>query len=260
VEERVNAMIRANVPVETRVLPLEEAIKTGATAVFDEKYGDSVRVLQMGGFSRELCGGTHVARTGDIGFFKIVHESSVAAGVRRIEALTGRGAIAYVGRLEAELGNTSSLLKCGLFETTEKTERLLRTQRDLEKDIDALKGKMAAKDSGDLLEQLRQVNGVNMLSTLVAASDAKALRDFGDKLRDRVGSGVILLGCRTEGKAMLLCIVTKDLTGRYHAGKIIGQIAPLVGGKGGGRPDLAQAGGPNPEFLQQAMDKLAGLL
>jgi len=260
VEERVNAMIRANVPVETRVLPLAEAIKTGATAVFDEKYGDSVRVLQMGAFSRELCGGTHVSRTGDIGFFKIIHESSVAAGVRRIEALTGRGAAAFAGRLEAELRRSSALLKCGLFETAEKTEKILKNLREVEKEIDSLQAKMAAKDSGDLMEQVRQINGINVLSAVVEASDAKALRDFGDKLRDRLRSGVILLGCRVEDKAMLLCLVTKDLAERYHAGKIIGQIAPVVGGKGGGRPDMAQAGGPNPEFLEQALEKLAGLL
>ncbi len=260
VEERVNAMIRANVPVETRVLPIDEAIKTGATAVFDEKYGDTVRVLSMGAFSRELCGGTHVARTGDIGFFKIVHESSVAAGVRRIEALTGRGALAYVRRLDDELHAASSLLKCGILETSEKTEKLLRNQRDLEKEIEALKAKLAAKDSGDIMEKLKQIHGINVIAAVVNVPDARTLRDFGDKLRDRMQSGVILLGSRVEDKAMLLCLVTKDLAERYHAGQIIGQIAPVVGGKGGGRPDMAQAGGPSPEFLEQAMEKLDGLL
>jgi alanyl-tRNA synthetase len=260
VEGRVNAMIRANVPVETHVLPLQEAVKTGATAVFDEKYGDTVRVLRMGEFSRELCGGTHVFRTGDIGFFKIVHESSVAAGVRRIEALTGRGALSYSAQLEDELRRSSALLKCGLLEAAEKTEKLLRNQRELEKEIDALKGKMAARDSGDLMEKLHLVNGINVISAVVGASDARALRDFGDKLRDRIQSGVILLGCRVEDKAMLLCLVTKDLTERCHAGRIIGQIAPIVGGKGGGRPDMAQAGGPSPEFLEKAMERLDSLL
>jgi len=260
VEERVNAMIRANVPVETRVLPLADAIKTGATAFFDEKYGDRVRVLQMSTFSRELCGGTHVSRTGEIGFFKIIHESSVAAGVRRIEALTGRGAAAYAGHLEDELHKLSSLLKCNLFETADKTEKLLHNQRDLEREIDSLKAKMAAQDSGDLIEKVQQINGISMLATVVNAADAKTLRDLGDKLRDRLGSGVILLGSRVEDKAMLLCLVTKDLSERYHAGRIIGQIAPTVGGKGGGRPDMAQAGGPHPEFLEQALEKLASLL
>ncbi len=260
VEGRVNAMIRANVPLETRVLPLADAIKTGATAVFDEKYTDMVRVVAMGAFSRELCGGTHVQRTGNIGFFKIIHESSVAAGVRRIEATTGRGAVDYVGRIEDELRSSSILLKCGLFETSEKIERLLKDQRDLEREIDSLKAKIAAKDSGDLSEQVRQINGINVLSAVVEAAGAKDLRDFGDKLRDRIRSGVILLGSRAEDKAMLLCIVTKDLVDRYHAGKIIAKIAPVVGGRGGGRPDMAQAGGPKPEFLKQAIEKLPELL
>ena len=260
VEERVNEMIRANVPVKTSVLPLQEAIKTGATAVFDEKYGDTVRVVEMGGFSRELCGGTHVSRTGDIGFFKIVHESSVAAGVRRIEALTGRGAAAYAGKIEEELRRSSFLLKCGLFETAEKTEKLLRDERDREKEIELLKAKMAARDSENLMEQVRQINGINVVSAIVDASGAKELRDFGDKIRDRMRSGVILLGTKAEDKAMLLCIVTKDLSERYHAGKIIGEIAPIVGGKGGGRPDMAQAGGPKAEFLEQAIAKLPELL
>jgi alanyl-tRNA synthetase len=260
VEERVNTMIRANTPVETRVLPLEEAIQTGATAVFDEKYGDTVRVVAMGAFSRELCGGTHVSRTGDIGFFKIIHESSVAAGVRRIEAVTGRGAAAYVARVEDELRRSSALLKCGLFETADKIEKLLAEKRDLEKEIESLKSKLAAKDSGDLIEQVRQINGINTLSAIVEAAGAKELRDFGDKLRDRIRSGVILLGSPAEGKAMLLCMVTKDLLERYHAGKIIAEIAPVVGGRGGGRPDMAQAGGPKPEFLEQAIAKLPELL
>ncbi|MEK7375047.1 MAG: alanine--tRNA ligase-related protein, partial [Thermodesulfobacteriota bacterium] len=205
-----NQMIRANVLVMTRLLPLAEAIKTGATAVFDEKYGETVRVVGMGEFSRELCGGTHVQRTGAIGFLKIVHESSVAAGVRRIEALTGRGAVAHVRRLEDELRNAASLLKAGLLETAERTGKVLRYQRELEREIEALKGKLAARDSSDLMSRVRQINGIDVLATVVEASDVKTLRDFGDKLRDRLRSGIILLGSRAEGKAMLLCLVTKD--------------------------------------------------
>jgi len=260
VETLANRMIRANVPVETRVLPLAEAVKTGATAVFDEKYGESVRVVQMGEFSKELCGGTHVRRTGDIGLLKIVHESAVAAGVRRIEALTGGGAVVHVQRLEGELRGTAGLLKIGPLETADRTEKLLRRERELEREIEALKGKLAAKDSGDLMTRVRQVKGVDVLATLVEASDVKTLRDFGDKLRDRIRSGIILLGGRAEGKAMLLCLVTKDLTGRYHAGKIIQAIAPVVGGSGGGRPEMAQAGGPQPEHLEEALAKLPELL
>ncbi|MCE5283238.1 MAG: alanine--tRNA ligase [Deltaproteobacteria bacterium] len=260
VETLANRMIRANVPVQTKVLPLAEAVKTGATAVFDEKYGETVRVVGMGVFSKELCGGTHVSRTGDIGLLKIVHESAVAAGVRRIEALTGRGALAHVQRLEGELRRTAGLLKIGPLETAERTEKLLKRERDLEREIEALKGKLAAKDSGDLMGRLQKVKGIDVLAAPVEASDVKTLRDFGDKLRDRVRSGIILLGSRVEGKAMLLCLVTKDLTDRYHAGNIIKAIAPIVGGSGGGRPEMAQAGGPQPERLEEALAKLSGIL
>ncbi|MBU2234351.1 MAG: alanine--tRNA ligase, partial [Proteobacteria bacterium] len=260
IEIEANRMIRANAPVSTDVLPLVEAVKTGATAVFDEKYGAVVRVVGMGGFSKELCGGTHVARTGDIGFLKIVHESAVAAGVRRIEAVTGNAAVAHVRRLEDELRKTAGLLKIGLLETSDRTEKLLRRERELEKEIEALKGKLAVRDSSDLMSRVRQINGINVLATVVEASDVKTLRDFGDKLRDRLRSGIILLGSRFDGKAMLLCLVTKDLTDRYHAGKIIQSIAPLVGGSGGGRPDMAQAGGQRPEHLEEALERLKDLL
>ncbi|MDO9229690.1 MAG: alanine--tRNA ligase [Syntrophales bacterium] len=260
VEELANRMIRANAPVETAVMPLAEAVKTGATALFDEKYGETVRVVGMAGFSSELCGGTHVKRTGEIGFLKIVHESSIAAGVRRIEALTGHAAVAHVQRAEDELRKTAGLLRIGLLETADRTEKLLRRERELEKEIEALKGKLAAKDSGDLMSRVRQIHGIDVLATVVEASDVKTLRDLGDKLRDRLRSGIILLGSRADGKAMLLCLVTKDLNDRYHAGKIIQAIAPLVGGSGGGRPDMAQAGGPKPELLEQALEKLPDLL
>ncbi len=260
VESEANRMIRANCPVMTNVLPIAEAMKTGATAVFDERYGETVRVVGMGEHSRELCGGTHVTRTGDIGFLKIVHESAVAAGVRRIEAVTGRGAVAQVRRMEEELRKTASFLKTGLMETAERTEKLLKRERDLEREIEALQGKLAARDSGDLMDRVRTVKGIEVLATLVEAADVKSLRDLGDKLRDRLRSGVILLGSRADGKAMLLCLVTKDLTERFHAGKIIQTIAPIVGGKGGGRPDMAQAGGPQPENLEQAIEKLPDLL
>ena len=260
IENEANRMIRANCPVETQVLPLAEAMKTGATAVFDEKYGATVRVVRMGDMSQELCGGTHVRRTGDIGLLKIVHESSVAAGVRRIEAVTGSGAVVYIRRLEEELRAAAGFLKSGLLETADRTEKLLRRERELEKEIEGLKGKLAARDSGDLLDRVRQINGVAVLATVVEASDVKTLRDFGDKLRDRLRSGIILLGSRADGKAMLLCLVTKDLTEKYHAGKIIKAIAPLVGGSGGGRPDMAQAGGQKPENLEQALERLPDLL
>jgi len=260
IENIANDYIRRNAEVNTRVLPKEEAMKTGAAAVFDEKYSDNVRVVKMGDFSMELCGGTHVNRTGDIGALKVIGESAVAAGVRRIEAVTGGEAIKYFKAVEAELKKSAGLLRTHPLEVTERVDRLLKHQRELEREIEALKGKLAARDSADLIGRAREIKGVKVLATTVEAPDVKTLRDFGDKLRDKLASGVILLGARVEGKAMLLCMVTKDLTGRYHAGNIIKAVAPLVGGSGGGRPDMAQAGGPQPENLERALAKLEELI
>ncbi|HNY73357.1 MAG TPA: alanine--tRNA ligase, partial [Syntrophales bacterium] len=259
IENIANEYIRRNAEVNTRVLPKEEAMKTGAAAVFDEKYSDNVRVVKMGDFSMELCGGTHVNRTGDIGALKVVGESAVAAGVRRIEAVTGGEAIKYFKAVEAELKKSAGLLRANPLEVTERIDRILKHQRDLEREIETLKGKLAARDSADLIGRAREIKGVKVLATVVEAPDVKTLRDFGDKLRDRLQSGVVLLGSKVEGKAMLLCMVTKDLTGRYHAGNIIKAVAPVVGGSGGGRPDMAQAGGPQPENLEQALAKLEDL-
>jgi len=260
VEQLCNRFIRRNLPVNTTVMALDDAVKTGATAVFDEKYTQEVRVVKMGDVSMELCGGTHVSRTGDVGLLKIIHESAIAAGVRRIEALTGREAVRHIQKMEEELKKSASLLKANPLELAERMDRTLRYQKELEREIDALKGKLAARDSSDLLDRIREIKGVATLATVVDAPDAKTLRDFGDKLRDRVPSGIILLGSKAAGKAMLLCIVTKDLAGRYHAGNLIKEIAPLVGGSGGGRPDMAQAGGTKPENLEAALGKLEALL
>jgi len=260
VERIANAYIRNNIPVDTRVLPREEAMQTGATAVFDEKYGDSVRVVRMGDYSMELCGGTHVLRTGDIGFLKVVAESSVAAGVRRIEAVTGGEAVKYAEAVEKELKTSARLLKAVPLELNLRVDKLLKSQKELEREIDTLKGKLAAKDSSDLLDGVKEIKGVKLLATLVDAPDVRTLRDFGDKVRDKLSSGIILLGSRVGDKATLLCMVTKDLTDRYNAGKIVGEIAPIVGGKGGGRPDMAQAGGPQPEKLEEALAKVKEIL
>ena len=260
IEILANSHIRANLPISSRVLPKDEAMKTGATAVFDEKYGDNVRIVRMGDFSMELCGGTHVRRTGDIGFLKIVHESAIAAGVRRIEAVTGREALKYVRKTEKDLIKTAFLLRAKTGEVPERVEKLLKRQKDLEMEIDSLKGKLAARNSSDLLSQVREIKGIRVITKMVEASDAKTLRDFGDKLRDKIQSGIILLGSCAGSKAMLLCMVTKDLTGTYNAGKIVKEIAPLVGGTGGGRPDMAQAGGSRPENLGQALNKLQEIL
>ncbi|OPY13049.1 MAG: Alanine--tRNA ligase [Syntrophus sp. PtaB.Bin001] len=260
IENLANSVIRRNLPVVTRVLPIAEAMKTGATAVFDEKYGEQVRVVQMGDFSMELCGGTHIQRTGDIGFLKIVHESAIAAGVRRIEAVTGREAVNHARQVENELRKAANLLKATPSELSDRVEKLVKNQKELEKEIETLKSKLAAKDSADLLSQAREIKGIRVLTAIVDAPDAKTLRDFGDKLRDRLQSGIILVGSKADGKAMLLCLVTKDLTDRYSAGNIIREIAPVVGGKGGGRPDMAQAGGPKPENLEQALKRLEEMI
>jgi len=260
IETLANSCVRANLPVSSRMLPMDEAMKTGATAVFDEKYGDNVRVVGMGDFSMELCGGTHVGRTGDIGFLKIIHESAIAAGIRRIEAVTGREALKYVRKTEKDLMKAASLLKTKTGELPERVEKLLKRQKDLEMEINSLKGKMAARDSSDLLSQIREIKGIRVVTKVVEAPDAKTLRDFGDRLRDKIQSGIILIGSRAGNKAMLMCMVTKDLAGTYNAGKIVKEIAPLVGGTGGGGPDMAQAGGSRPENLDQALNKLQEIL
>ncbi|MBN2284101.1 MAG: alanine--tRNA ligase [Deltaproteobacteria bacterium] len=260
VENIANEYIRRNFSVETTLLPREEAMKTGATAVFDEKYGESVRVVKMGDVSMELCGGTHVGRTGDVGFLKIISESSVAAGIRRIEAVTGGEAVRYAEKVEKELKRTAFMIRANPLELSGRIEKLLQNQREMEKEMESLKGKLASRDSADLLSQAKEVAGVKILSTMVEVPNVKALRDFGDKVRDRLRSGIILLGGRVDNKAMLLCMVTKDLTGRYNAGAIVKEIAPIVGGSGGGRPDMAQAGGSKPEQLPAALEKLEAIV
>jgi alanyl-tRNA synthetase len=260
VEDIANDIIRKNLEVKTEICSLEDALKTGATAVFDEKYGATVRIVKMGEMSMELCGGTHVKRTGDIGLLKVVHESAIAAGVRRIEAVTGREALSHAQKAEEELKRAAGLFKAGPLEVYDRAEKILKEKRELEKEIEALKGKIAAKDSGDLMNQTKEIGGVKVLSVEVSITDAKTLRDFGDKLRDKMESGIILLGSKAGEKALLLCMVTKDLSGKYHAGNIIKELAPLVGGSGGGRPDMAQAGGTQPENLSKIFPALEKLL
>ena len=260
VEDIANDMIRKNLPVQTEVCALEDALKTGATAVFDEKYGATVRVVKMGEMSMELCGGTHVQRTGELGLLKVIHESAIAAGVRRIEAVTGKGALAHVQKTEEEIKKAAGLFKANPLELADRADKLLKHSRELEKEIETIKGKLVAKDSGDLMSQVREIGGVKVLVTEVSIADPKTLRDFGDKLRDKMESGIIFLGSKASEKALLLCIVTKDLAKKYHAGSIIKELAPLVGGSGGGRPDMAQAGGTQPENLGKVFPALGKLL
>jgi len=256
IEQIANAYIRMNAPVETTVMDKEEAMKTGAVAVFDEKYGATVRVVKMDNFSMELCGGTHVENTGAIGTIKILSESAVAAGVRRIEAITGEEAAKYTQRLEKELKRAAQVLKVSPLEVVDRIEKLLKHQRELEREIETLKGKLTTRDSRDMMDKVREVNGIKILSTQVEAPDVQTLRDYGDKIRDRLGSGIVLLGSRVDGKAMILCMVTKDLTNRFHSGEIVRKIAPLVEGKGGGKPEMAQAGGPRGDKLEEALEKI----
>jgi len=253
IEVTLEEAIQRNLPVATSVLPVAEAIKTGAMALFEEKYGDTVRMVAVPGVSQELCGGTHVKQTGELGFCKIISESSVAAGVRRIEAACGAVALAQVQEEGRILQDIARRLKVSPAEVSGRLDKILARQRDLEKQLEALQGQLASARSGDLLDQVRQVDGIKVLALQVEVTDPKGLRDFADKLKDRLQSGIIILGSRSDDKAMLISVVTKDLTGRYHAGKIVGDLAALVGGKGGGRPDMAQAGGPEPDRLPEAL-------
>ncbi|HXJ35317.1 MAG TPA: alanine--tRNA ligase [Candidatus Eisenbacteria bacterium] len=253
IEDEVNAEIRANVEVTQEEMSYDDAIRAGALAFFGDKYGDRVRVVRMGEFSTELCGGTHVQRTGDIGVFKLDGESGVAAGVRRIEAATGAGALGEIRRHEALLGEIAHLLRAGEQDAKAKLEKLLAQSRELEKRIAELQGKLAGGASRDVMADAKQVNGITVLATKVEGLDDKGLRDMADKLRDRIKSGVVVLGGAQGDKVMLLATVTKDLVGTYHAGNIIKRLAPMVGGGGGGRPDFAQAGGKDPTKLDAAL-------
>jgi len=258
VEAVVNEEVRKNASAETAVMGLEQARQAGAMMIFGEKYGEKVRVVSIGP-SRELCGGTHVRRAGDIAFFKIESEESIAAGVRRIVARTGPGAVALAQRTDEELRRAAALLKAGTFEVSQKIEQAQRRLKELEKALLEARGQVAAARSGDLLALAREVNGVKVLVSRVEG-DGKQLRDLADKLRDKLGSGVVALGSEQEGKAVLLVAVTKDLTGRLRAGELVKEAARLVGGSGGGKPDLAQAGGPDPAGLDRALARVAELV
>lgn len=260
VEELVNGFIMENHDVNAIEMGLEEAMESGATALFGEKYGDTVRVVRVGDVSSEFCGGTHVGGAGEIGFFKILSESGIAAGVRRIEALTGTAALSYVQRLEEEQKQIAVLVKAEGGEPLEKIERLIARQKELQREIEALHGKMNASRSADLLSLARDIGGVRVLSVKVETGDPKGLRDLADTLKDSIGSGVIVLGSENAGKANLLAAVTKDLAGRFKAGDIIKALSPLIGGSGGGKPELAQAGGNKPEKLAEALESVYNII
>ena len=252
VERLVNLEVLANAATRARVLPIEDARKTGAMMLFGEKYGDEVRVLDIGS-SRELCGGTHVARTGDIGLFKIVAEGGVAAGVRRVEAITGENALTWVNDLQVRLGAAADMLKSSPAELGGKIAALLDVQRALEKELAGLKGKRAASAGDELAGQARSMNGAKVLATRVEGVDGNELRTLLDQLKNKLGSSIVLLGAVNGDKVSLIAGVSADLTGKVKAGELVNMAAMQVGGKGGGRPDMAQAGGTQPQNLAAAL-------
>ncbi len=253
IEALVNEQIRLNTAADTRVLPFDEAIAAGAIAFFGDKYGDDVRVLTLGEFSTELCGGTHVSRAGDIGLFKITSESGIAAGQRRIEAVTGRGALAWVHAGETVLRDVAGLVKGGRDDVRDKVAQIIERARKLEREVAKLKSRLATGGGRDLLDETENVNGVQLLVARLDGADVKALRSAADRLKDKLGSGVVVLGSVEGSKVYLVAGVTKDLTDRLHAGKLIKPVAERVGGSGGGRPDFAQAGGTLPDKLDDAL-------
>ena len=261
VEAIVNEKIAEDLPVETKVMSLEEAKKTGAMALFGEKYGDTVRVVMIGDFSRELCGGTHVGHTGDIASFKILSESGVAAGIRRIEALTGRNVTAYYQEMEEKLAETARILKTTPASLIERAEHLMTELKSLQSENESLKSKAAKEALGDVMDQVVEVNGVKLLATKVSGVDMNGLRDLGDQLKAKIAEGVVVLMSDLDGKVNMVAMATDGAMKKgAHAGNLIKGIAALVGGGGGGRPNMAQAGGKNPAGIDEAITKSAEVL
>ncbi len=260
IETGVNSRIRQNVAVTVEEMEMEQAMRSGATALFEEKYGDRVRVVTMEPFSRELCGGTHTGRTGNIGLFKILSESSVASGVRRIEALTGSAALMHVQTTSRTLQQLGHLVKDKPDAVVKRVASVMASLKSLEKETQRIKTKMAEMEADDSGEQILEINGVPTIIQQVTVEKPSALRELADRFKDRIGSGIVVLGCESGGKALLIVVVTKDLHSRFHAGKMIKPIANVVGGGGGGRPDMAQAGGTRPRNLAQALEKARELI
>ena len=252
VEAIVNHEIRANAAASAQIMAMEDAKKAGAMALFGEKYGDEVRVMKIG-FSTELCGGCHVERTGDIGLFKIVSEGGVAAGVRRIEAVTGANALAWLNETAGRLDNIARLLKANTADVADKLDALLQKNRALEKELEQLKGKMASQAGSSLVDQAVDVGGVRVLAANLEGADPKSLRDTVDQLKNKLGKAVVILAAVADGKVSLVAGVTKDETAKLKAGEVLGFVAAQIGGKGGGRPDMAQGGGTDVAALPAAL-------
>jgi alanyl-tRNA synthetase len=257
IEAQVNAEILQNAPTRAQIMPIDEAQRSGAVMLFGEKYGDEVRVLDIGS-SREFCGGTHVARTGDIGLFKIVEQSAVAAGVRRVEAKTGEGALAWVQAQEAKLRLAAAALKAPVDDVEAKIAQLLEHARTLERELAKLKSRLASGQGTDLAGQAVAVKGTKVVAATLDGADAKTLREAVDRLKDQLKSAAIVLGAVADGKVSLIAGVTADLTGKLKAGELVNFVAQQVGGKGGGRPDMAQAGGTEPAKLAAALQSVKG--
>ena len=252
IEAIVNAEILKNKATTARIMKFDDAVKGGAMALFGEKYSDEVRVLDIGS-SRELCGGTHVARTGDIGFFKVVSEGGIAAGVRRIEATTGEGALAWVQRQEENLQQAAAALKAPAQEVTQKITQIVENVKSLEKELARLKSKLASNQGDDLAAQAVDIKGAKVLAAAIDGADVKALREAMDKLKDKLKSCALVLASNDGGKVTLIAGVSSDLTAKVKAGELVNFVAQQVGGKGGGRPDMAQAGGNDPSKLPAAL-------
>ncbi len=253
IELLVNEQVRTNAKVQTRIMPIEQAKEVGAMALFGEKYADEVRVLSIGKFSIELCGGTHVSRAGDIGMFKIVSETGIASGVRRIEAVTGQGALSYIGGTEKNLQAVAELVRGSRDDAISKVSQLLDKNRKLEKQLTALKAKLASTQGSDLASQAVDIDGIKVLAARIDGADPKSLRETVDQLKNKLGAAAVVLGLADAGKVSLVAGVTKNETQLLKAGDLVNQVAQQVGGKGGGRPDMAQAGGNQPENLVQAL-------
>ena len=255
VEKLVNQNIRENYPVETSTIPYQQAIQSGALALFGEKYSDTVRTVKVASVSMELCGGTHTQRTGDIGLLKIIGESSAAAGIRRIEALTGEEAITFIKQEEQTLRALTALLKTTPEEIVSKASKLLEENKRLQREVETVKQKMVTRGADTILSQVREIRGIKVLATRVEAQNPKTLRDIADRIKDQLHSGIIIVGGEGQEKAFLVVVVTKDLTPSLHAGNIIQEVAQGIGGSGGGRADMAQAGGKEKDKLDETLER-----
>jgi alanyl-tRNA synthetase len=256
IEDIVNEQIRSNAAAETDLMQYDDAVASGAMALFGEKYDDEVRVLRFGDFSVELCGGTHVARSGDIGIFKITSEGGVASGVRRIEAVTGKAALAWIDENQQALTDVAALLRSTPGQTRVKVEQLLKRSKELEKELAATKQKLLTGGAASA-DEIIDIHGVKLLVSRIDGADAKTLREAVDRFKDKLQTAVVVLGSVEDGKVRLAAGVTKNTVDRIRAGDIIQPVAALVGGRGGGRPDFAQAGGSDPEALDKALASVA---